>query len=121
MSQHETNEFAAVRQKCIERRAFVFTDLVSWKLAPEERFNIIDGGAREALSDPRWQCIDPNRVTLYGFEPDPVEVKKLKSEVAQQGLDYQYFPGALWSCDASLTFHENQSPGGSSFFNRMWA
>ena len=47
-----------------------------------------------------------------------MEVEKLNSEVAQQGLDYQYFPGALWSCNASLTFHENQSPGGSSFFQQ---
>jgi FkbM family methyltransferase len=76
----------------------------------------VDGGAREALSDPRWQVFDPKRVRLYGFEPDDAEVAALNALVREKGLDYHYFSGALWSKPDELTFYENKAPGGGSFY-----
>ena len=112
----ERDEPAEVREKYVTRQAFILTDLISEILPTEERFTIIDGGAREALADPRWRCFDPGRIRLYGFEPDEVEVEKLNTEAAELGLDYRYFPGALWSQKTNITFHENKSPGGGSCF-----
>jgi len=105
-----------VRQRYIERRGFIIADLVAEALPQGDVFTILDGGAREALTDPRWQAFDQSRVRLYGFEPDAVEVEKLNEEVRKLGLDYRYFAGALWSEKTKLTFHENKSPGGGSFF-----
>ncbi len=109
-------DIAAMRDRYGTRKGFILADLISRKLPTEERFTILDGGAREALSDPRWQIFEPNRVRLYGFEPDEDEVKSLNEVAADRGLDYQYFPGALWGSPAEITFYENKSPGGGSCF-----
>jgi FkbM family methyltransferase len=45
-----------------------------------------------------------------------VEVEKLNTEAAKLGLDYHYFPRALWSQKTNITFYENKSPGGGSCF-----
>lgn len=106
------------RERYITRQGFIITDLVSEALPAEERFIILDGGAREALSDPRWQVFDKGRVRLYGFEPDAAEIEKLNAEVRARGLDYRYFAGALWSAPATLTFYENKASGGGSFYEQ---
>lgn len=98
------------------REGFIITDLVSTHLAESERFAILDGGAREALSDPRWRGFDPQRVRLYGFEPDEREVAELNRNAAERGLDYRYYAAGLWSKSTTLTFYENKSPGGGSFY-----
>lgn len=109
-------EEAALKQRYIRREKFIIVDLVQKVLPPETRFVILDGGAREALNDPRWGVFDPWRVTLYGFEVDPAECETLNRLAREKGLDYRYFPVGLWSDDATLPFHENRSPGGSSFY-----
>lgn len=104
------------RLRYIERRGFIIADLVAAALPEDARFTILDGGAREALADPRWQALDRQKVRLYGFEPDEAEVEKLNREVLEKGFDYRYFAGALWSECTDRTFYENKSPGGGSFF-----
>jgi FkbM family methyltransferase len=111
-----SDEHTAMRTRYTTRQGFILTDIISRKLGVDERFTILDGGAREALSDPRWQVFDPSRVRLFGFEPDTAEVENLNKEAADRGLDYQYFPGALWGTQTEVTFYENKSPGGGSCF-----
>jgi FkbM family methyltransferase len=105
-----------LRQQYTRRERFIITDLVSEYLPPDERFFILDGGAREALDDPRWRVFDHKRVTLHGFEVDPVECEKLNHIVKEMGLDYHYHPVGLWSREAKLPFYENKAPGGGSFY-----
>jgi FkbM family methyltransferase len=100
----------------IRRERFMMTDLVSERLPETERFTILDGGAREALSDPRWQAFDARRVRLFGFEPDEREVDELNRIAAERGLDYRYYATGLWSRQTNVTFYENKSPGGGSFY-----
>ncbi len=108
----------SARERYTTRQGFIITDLIDEALPAEERFIILDGGAREALSDPRWQVFKKGRVRLYGFEPDATEIEKLNVEVRKRDLDYHYFSGALWSKPTTLTFYENKSPGGGSFYEQ---
>jgi FkbM family methyltransferase len=103
-------------ERYIRREGFIITDLVCGAIPPEDRFTILDGGAREALSDPRWRALPAGRVRLFGFEPDAKEVDELNRTAAAQGLDYRYYAAGLWSAPSTLTFYENKSPGGGSFY-----
>lgn len=105
-----------VRERYIRRKGFIITDLISAALPPGEKFVILDGGARDALADPRWSVLDPARTLLYGFEPDAAEVASLNEDAQKRGLDFQYFAGALWGSETNVTFYENKSPGGGSCF-----
>jgi FkbM family methyltransferase len=105
-----------VRERYIQRQGFIITDLITKLLPPDERFVILDGGARDALADPRWQAFEPGRARLYGFEPDDKETISLNAEVREKGLDFHYFSGALWSEPTELTFYENKASGGGSFY-----
>jgi FkbM family methyltransferase len=100
------------------RTGFILTDIISNSIGSLERFIILDGGAREALSDQRWQALEPKRVRLYGFEPDAKEVDELNRISAERGLDFRYYASGLWSEPARLTFYENKSPGGGAFFEQ---
>ncbi len=108
----------ALRDRYTRRAGFIIADLVSDAVDPRERFIILDGGAREALADPRWQSLEPRRVRLYGFEPDEKEVAELNRIAAERGLDYRYFAAGLWSKPGNLTFYENKSPGGGAFYEQ---
>ena len=108
--------FEEMRKRYLERRGYILTDMITELLPPDERFTIIDGGARDALQDPRWRIFSPDRVRLYGFEPDESEVEGLNAQAAAEGLDYRYYAGALWGEVADITFFENKSSGGSSCF-----
>jgi FkbM family methyltransferase len=105
-----------VRQRYIERRGFIIADLITAYLPEAERFTVLDGGAREALADTRWQVFDPKRMRLHGFEPDEKEVRELNALASQRGLDYRYHSGALWGEPSEQTFYENKAAGGGSFF-----
>jgi FkbM family methyltransferase len=106
----------ARRQRYRERRGCILVDLISAVLPPEERFVVLDGGAREAMGDPRWQVLPKNKLRIYGFEPDAAEVEKLNVAARDAGYDFRYFAGALWRAPCELTFYENKSPGGGSFY-----
>lgn len=109
-------DFDGMHKRYVERRGFILTDMISELLPSDQRFTIIDGGARDALQDPRWRVFPPARVRLYGFEPDESEVEGLNAQAVEEGLDYRFFAGALWGKVADITFFENKSPGGSSCF-----
>jgi hypothetical protein len=55
------------RQKYVRREKFIMTDLICDYLPKEERFTILDGGAREATEDLRWRGYDRSRLRFYGF------------------------------------------------------
>jgi FkbM family methyltransferase len=108
----------AAYQRYRRREGFIIVDLVQDMLAPDDRFIILDGGAREAWTDPRWQAFVSGRVRLYGFEPDAAEVERLNKEAAARKLDYRYYPAGLWSRSGKAVFIANKSPGGGSFFEQ---
>ena len=103
------------RQRYIERKGFIITDLIVAALPAAERFTILDGGALGALSDPRWQVF-AGRTRIYGFEPNAEAVETLNATVRERGLDHRYVAGALWSAPGTLTFHANKAGGGGSFY-----
>lgn len=105
-----------VRQRYIERRGFIITDLVTATLAADEKFTILDGGALDALSDPRWRAFDKTRVRLYGFEPNDEEVAALNAAARESGLDHHYFASSLWSTPGTQTFYANKAAGGGSLY-----
>ena len=106
----------ARRLRYIRRERFIITDLIAAWLTASQQFHILDGGARSAFDDPRWNAFDPGRVRLYGFEVDEKECTDLNRLARERGLDYHYFPVGLWSQPTRITFYENKSPGGGSFF-----
>ncbi len=112
----EELEHQKTRDRYITRKGFIIADLICEKLPSDEKFLILDGGARAAHADPRWSVLDPKRLRLYGFEPDKPEVDRLNSESRKRGLDFRYFDGALWSHATDVTFYENKSPGGGSCY-----
>lgn len=119
-SQEPTIDQVSV-ERYTRREGYIITDLVSALLPEPERFTILDGGAREALSDPRWRVFDSKRVRLYGFEPDEREVAELNRIAPERGLDYRYYAAGLWSRPTRLAFYENKSPGGGSFYPQNMA
>lgn len=55
---------------------------------------------------------------IHGFDPDPAEVARLNVEAEAQGLPAKYYPHALWSASGRFPFHENNAPGGGSFYEQ---
>lgn len=94
----------------------IIADLLTPLLPPEDRLVVLDVGARDALADPRWAAL--RRARIYGFDPDAAEVERLNAEAQAAGVDARYFPVALWSASAPLTFIDNNAPGGGSFFEQ---
>jgi FkbM family methyltransferase len=113
----ELTESAAYR-RYRNREGFIIVDLVQAMVPADERFIILDGGAREAWSDPRWQAFVSNRLRLYGFEPDAAEVARLNEEAAARKVDCRYYPTGLWGQSGTAAFIANKSPGGGSFFEQ---
>jgi FkbM family methyltransferase len=109
------------RERYLRREGFIIADLVMAALAPEDRFVILDGGAREAFADPRWRVFDKSRVRLYGFEPDAQEVAALNQTSRERQLDHRYVAGALWSRPGEGTFYENKASGGGSLYEQNTA
>lgn len=108
----------ARRLRYIRRERFIMTDLITAWLPTGQQFHILDGGARSAFDDPRWNAFDPGRVRLFGFEVDERECAELNRLARERNFDYHYFPIGLWSRPTRVTFHENKSPGGGSFYRQ---
>ena len=104
------------RLRYIRRERLIITDLIAAWLPANHQFLILDGGARSAFDDPRWNVFDPGRVRLFGFEVDEKECADLNRLARERGLDYHFFSVGLWSRPARKTFYENKSSGGGSFF-----
>jgi FkbM family methyltransferase len=108
----ERNEHRRYRRKA----GFILTDLICAALAPDERFTIVDGGAREVDIDPRWRGHDPKRLRFYGFEVDEVECGRLNHQALGLEIESRYFPIGLWSNPEHKTFYVTKSTGGCSLF-----
>lgn len=106
----------AQRRPYVRRERFILTDLISAQLTERDRFRIIDGGARDALDDPRWRAFDPAHVTLHGFEVDAANCAELNRVANEAGLDYHFHPIGLWSSDGEVVFYDNLAPGGGSLY-----
>ncbi len=85
-------------------------------LPSDERITVIDGGARDALADPRWTALP--RVRVYGFDPDKTEVARLNQAAAERGLDFHYFAAGLSGASGRSTFYDNNIPGGGSLLEQ---
>lgn len=91
------------------------TDMLIANVLISDKFKLLDGGAREADADMRWGKLPPQNLTIYGFEPEPVECTRLNNLSDERGLDWNYYPVGIWSENGELQFHENYAGGGSSF------
>jgi len=100
------------------RERLILVDQLLPLLPREERFTVLDVGARDAEADPRWRVVDPQFLTIHGFEPDEAECERLNAKARQEGRDYHYHPIGLWSEDTTLPFHLNNNEGGNSFFEQ---
>lgn len=87
-------------------------------LPDEEQISIVDGGARDAMSNSRWANLPMARIEFFGFEPDPAECQRLNNLAAEMKLNHKFFPVGLWSGDKLLEFEDNNTGGGSSFLRQ---
>lgn len=65
---------------------------------------VIDGGAYTGDSIWKFSSKMQNRGTIYCFEPDEKNVKKLTKIVSRLGPSHQVVQKGLWEHDASLSF-----------------
>lgn len=104
-----------VRYKNVDR--FILCALACAALPQGERLTILDVGARYAHLDPCWLPIPPERLRIYGFEPDAEECERVNAEARAQGLDYTCFPLALWSRAETRTLNVcPRLPGSASLY-----
>jgi FkbM family methyltransferase len=84
-----------VRYKNVDR--YILCRLACSALPEDERLTVLDVGARYATHDPFWLPIPPEKMRVYGFEPDEEECARVNAEAKALGLAYTCFPIALWS------------------------
>lgn len=95
---------------------YILCNLLCGLLPPGERFTLLDIGARDADSDPRWLGLPPERMRLYGFELDEEACAAMTREMSASGMEARFFPYGLWSRAEERTFHHSLGhPGSSSF------
>ena len=102
----------------MQRQGLPIGDIVLADYLPQEKFVLLDGGAREAEADSRWNRLDPVRLVIHGFEPEDSECARLNALAKESGLPRHYYPVGLWSINGALPFHENHASGGSSFMEQ---
>lgn len=100
------------------RQGLPLGDIILDEFMPNEKFVLLDGGAREAENDARWGRLDAARVEIHGFEPESSECARLNALASERGLAHHYYPVGLWGTDDILPFHENHASGGSSFLHQ---
>ena len=83
-------------------------------LPAEERFVIIDGGARDMEADPRWRAFPPARLRFFSFEADQTEALRLDQLAPNQGLERHVYPAGLGGSSGRARFEHNKASGGSS-------
>lgn len=95
---------------------YVLCNLLCGLLPPDERFTLLDIGARDATADPRWLGLPPERMRLYGFELDEEGCAAMTREMSATGMEARFFPYGLWSRAEERIFHHSLGrPGNSSF------
>jgi FkbM family methyltransferase len=87
-------------------------------LPEDERFTIVDGGAREVDRDPRWRPVPPRRLRFIGFEPDAEEARRLNETPGPGGIEWQFVAAGLWGSTGTQMFEHNKTGGGSSFLRQ---
>jgi FkbM family methyltransferase len=100
------------------REALFLVGRLAGLLPEDDRFVIVDAGARDADEDPRWRPFPPHRLSIFGFEPDAVEAARLNQRGAQGGQERQYYSAGLWGSNGTMRFEHNKSSGGSSFLRQ---
>jgi FkbM family methyltransferase len=98
-----------------ERRKLFLIPRLLELLNKEERFVIVDAGAREVERDPRWRPFPPERLEFVGFEPDRDEAARLNSIAEKEGLKRHFVAAGLWGASGTIEFEHNNIGGGSSF------
>ena len=116
--QHGVTEFLG--------KSFRFVDAYTFRMMTHELFEreiyrftchsgtplIIDGGANIGLSVLYFKHRFPE-AHIKAFEPDPAIFETLSANCAEYGLqNVTLMPGALWSENGKLTFHEEGSLAG---------
>lgn len=95
---------------------YILCNLLCGLLPPEERFTLLDIGARDATADPRWLGLPPERMRLYGFELDEEGCAAMTREMSATGMEAHFFPYGLWNQAGEHIFHHSLGrPGNSSF------
>ncbi len=98
-----------------ERRKLFLIPRLLELLDNEERFVIVDAGAREVEHDPRWRPFPPERLEFVGFEPDKDEAARLNSVAEKEGFRRHFVAAGLWGTSGTIEFEHNNIGGGSSF------
>jgi len=104
---------SAAAQNYIDRQSLILLPRLFACLAPEERFVIIDGGAREMELDFRWRPFPRERLRFFGFEADAGEAARLTGLLKASGLDCRLYPAALGGTSGKAVFAHNKASGGS--------
>ncbi|MBU1231059.1 MAG: FkbM family methyltransferase [Proteobacteria bacterium] len=76
-------------------------------LAPG-RITILDIGAREELAEAapqEWEHLDPERLDIYGFDPDAEECRRVEEKARLLGARCVMTPVGLWSAPGTIPFH----------------
>jgi FkbM family methyltransferase len=84
-------------------------------LDSQDRFVIVDAGAREVERDPRWRPFPAERLEFVGFEPDKEEATRLNAIAESEGRKRHFVAAGLWGTSGTLDFEHNNIGGGSSF------
>jgi FkbM family methyltransferase len=101
-----------------ERRKLILIPRLLDLLAAQDRFVIVDGGAREVERDPRWRPFPPERLEFVGFEPDREEAARLNSIAEKEGSKRLFVAAGLWGKSGTIEFEHNNIGGGSSFLSQ---
>lgn len=102
----------------INRESLILLPKLLACLAPNDRFVIIDGGAREMEQDYRWRPFPPERLRFFGFEADAAEAARLTDLAAPAGLERRFYPAALGGKSGKAIFEHNKAGGGSSLLSQ---
>lgn len=76
-------------------------------LAPG-RITILDVGAREEQAEAapqEWEHLDPERLAIYGFDPDADECRRVEEKTRLLGAQCVMTPVGLWSAPGTIPFH----------------
>ncbi|MBA4357077.1 MAG: hypothetical protein C0405_05045 [Desulfovibrio sp.] len=76
-------------------------------LAPG-RITILDVGAREeqpGAAPQEWESLDPERLAIYGFDPDAGECQRVQDKARLLGAHCVMTPVGLWSAPGSIPFY----------------
>jgi FkbM family methyltransferase len=100
-----------------DTRQFYLSRAVCSQLLPEQRFKLLDIGARDPLSQAFWAPLDEDRLRIYAFEPDEDECQLINSIFAESPLALTCYPTALWSEEGEVPFwYCERQPQNSSIY-----